>query len=172
VRVFQATNRHLARELKYISSFIEWRPKLRVTALGDNFEEGRLLGRLVVNGRFVAAAVKIFSKEPPYAWSIYRLNAATGRREVVKATPFGENQFVLHSPGVTDICVTPAGTVTWIVAPPAGEVALWRVYELPPESTTAKPLAASPTITRGSLACVAGHAYWLDNGVTGNAPIA
>jgi hypothetical protein len=170
VQIFRARNRHPARELPYESSFARWLPTGRVTALGDRFE-GRDLGASALSGRFVAAAIEGFAKEPPSSWTIHRLDASTGRAEVVSAVPPIQDQFGEGSPGVTDICVTSAGSIAWIVAPTAGVPGLWRVFELAPSSSVLQELASGPAIVRGSLACVPGHVYWLEGSVARGASI-
>jgi hypothetical protein len=173
VQVFRARNRHPARELPYKSSFAGWLPTGRVTALGDHFE-GSALGPLALSGRYVASAIEAFTKAPPYSWSIHRLNASTGRTEVVTAVPRVEDEFEEHeepSPGVTDICVTSAGSVAWIVAPTTVAPGLWRVFGLAPGSSVLQALASGPVIARGSLACVPGHVYWLEGSVARAAAI-
>jgi hypothetical protein len=171
VKVVQARNRHPAREATFEASFARWQPTGRVTAVGDSFFEGRALRRLALSGRFVAAAIEGFAKEPPSAWRVSRLDARTGKREVVSAVPPSENQFELHSPGVTDICVTPAGSITWIVAPTAGTPGVWRVVEIAAGSSALQVLASGATVERGSLACVSGHVYWTEGTVAKSAPI-
>jgi hypothetical protein len=171
VNVFQAHNRHPAREPAYEASFVRWLPTGRVTAIGDSFFEGRALRRLALSGRFIAVAIEGFAREPPSAWRVSRLDARTGKREVVSAVPPTENQFELHSPGVTDICVTPAGSVAWIVAPTAGTPGVWWVLDIAAGSSELNVLASGPTVARGSLACVAGYVYWTEGAVAQKASI-
>jgi hypothetical protein len=170
VQIFRAQNRHLARELPYESSFARWLPTGRVTALGDR-SDARRLGLFALSGRFVASAVEGFDKEPPSSWTIRRLDASTGRTEVVSVVPPIQNQFGEGSPGVTDICVTSAGSVAWIVAPTAGVPGLWHVFELAPGSSVLQELASGSAIAGGSLACVPGHVYWLEGSVARGAVI-
>jgi hypothetical protein len=161
VKVFQARNRHLGREVLYQSSFVRWLPGGRVTALGDQFEPGgRVLTRLALTGRFVAAAIETASKAPPFSIHVYRVNAATGSKDVVPAVPAGEDEFGENARGVTDIVVTRAGTVAWLVGETVDMPGISRVFELPPGSRQPVVVGSGPVIVPGSLAAVPGHLYW------------
>jgi hypothetical protein len=120
------------------------------------------LTRIALAGRFVAAAISTIAKEPPDSLFIYRVNAATGRRDAVNAAPARENEFGEHARGVTDITVTPAGTVAWIVGGTADMPSQSRVFEWPPGSKVPVVLASSPEIVPASLASRPGRLYWTE----------
>jgi hypothetical protein len=190
IRVFQATNKHPAREVPYLSSFARWLPSGRVTPLGDGLEQtqGVFLERLALAGRFVADASTSVGKETMYegqiGWSVSRLNVETGRQEHARV-PFTPseldpnrrcNGFVPEgAPGVTDIAVTANGTVAWIVGGSIDNnlrnLSSRTVCELPPGSSVPLVVASDPSIRPKSLAAIPGHLYWIEGTTPRNAVI-
>jgi hypothetical protein len=187
IRVYQARNRHPAVEIPFLSSFARWLPTGRLTPLGDNVETTRILKLklLALAGRFVADATESCGKEG-CASSVARLNVQTGRRE--RATPstasweLGNlNGKCVGGPpgalGVTDIIVTPSGTVAWImggsIEVPTNRVDLnsRTVCELPPKSSTPVVVASSTRIEPKTLAGIPGRLYWLEGGAPRTAVI-
>jgi hypothetical protein len=180
IRVYRATNRHPAVEVPFRSSFVRWLPTGRVTPLGDNVGATEILKLklLALARRFVADATESCGREGCVS-SVARLNAATGRNE--RATPSsspGElanpNQHCVggppEGPGITDIGVTPKGTVAWIMGgsiefPSNRNNLNSRILcELPPRARTPVVVANSPTIEPRSLAVIPGRLYWLEGG--------
>jgi len=182
VRVFQATARHPDREA-YTSTFAQWLPTGRVTALGDNsavFEGVALKGAPVLMGSYVAYVLRVESgrnADSGFSEEVGRLDVRAGRRELKPSDGRSGGAFESGSAGVTQVAVTPAGSVAWMIAgsfanpdgqlPAPGETppASRAIYVLPSHSTAPLPLAYSTTIEPGSLAVTAGHIFWLEAGV-------
>jgi hypothetical protein len=180
VRIFLARARHPDREA-YESTFAQWLPTGRVTALGDedHFEGPTVQGRPALSGRFVAYALQTEAERYPdtgFGEHVGRLNVQTGRRELIPADGEVGPGFGHGSPGVTDVVVTPAGSVAWMIDGSFGDPsgALLAPGETPPiskailllaaGSKTPVPLAYSPMIDPESLAAIPGHVYWLEAG--------
>jgi hypothetical protein len=183
VRVFQATAKHPGRE-NYASTFALWLPTGRVTALGDSggFAAPTLEGSPALAGRFVAYGLQITAERYPgqgFECAVGRLDAQTGHRERLEANGAQGGGFGEDSPGVTDVTVTPAGSMAWIidgsyqdpVGPhlPGAESVLplgsKTVYVILAGSKEPVVLATSPMIDPKSLAAIPGHLYWTEDGV-------
>jgi hypothetical protein len=180
VRVFQATARRPGRE-SYMSTFAQWRPTGRVTALGDDFApfEGSILrDRPTLAGPFVGYALEVMVDRYTggFGEDVGRLDARTGRLELKPADGKGGGGFEPGSPGVTDVAVSPAGSVAWMIegsfgnpngqplAPGEAAPASKAIYLLVTGATTPLAVAYSPTIDPGSLAAIPGHIFWLEAG--------
>ena len=113
-------------------------------------------------------------------WTISRLSPRTGRRFSVCANPDAAEACESYDagrgpslPGVTDIVVTPAGSVAWITSgSELATSATYSVYELAADSTKPIQLASASGIEPKSLAAVAGHLYWTQTEGPRSAPIA
>jgi hypothetical protein len=182
VRVFQATAKHPGRE-NYASTFAQWLPTRRVTALGDSarFEAPTLQGSPALAGRFVSYGLQITAERSPgqgFEGAVARLNVQTGRRESFEANGAQGGGFGENSPGVIDVAVTPAGSTAWIIdgsyQDPAGPhlpgpasvlpLGSKTVYEVLAGSKAPVALATNPTIDPKSLAAIPGHLYWAEGG--------
>jgi hypothetical protein len=147
----------------------QWLANGRLTALGDSYElGGGELGPLAVSGEWVAYAL---NGEERYmnghSVNVVRLNARTGGRLVAACAPetvkAGCTETVPRGgAGVTDVVVTSAGTVGWIVAGTAS--APYALMELAPKARRPTLLASSTAIAPGSLAAIAGHLCWVEGG--------
>ena len=185
IRVFRATAKHPNRE-SYESTFAEWLPSGRVTALAGEggFGEGSVRIGPVVSGRFVAYAVLV--EVARYAGAgfgedVRRLNAQTGRREGTPAHGKKGTVFPGASLGVTQVVVTPAGSVAWMIEGPFGDPEAperdepfpnsTAILLLPVGATASTVLAYGPTIEPMSLAAIPGHLYWIEGGVARTASI-
>ena len=189
VRVFQATAKRPGRE-NYDSTFAQWLRTGRVTALGDSagFEAPTLQGSPALAGRFLSYGLQITAERYPgqgFECAVARLNVQTGRRESFEANGAQGGGFGENSPGVTDVAVTPVGTMAWIidgsyqdpVGPhlpgPASVLPLGSktVYEILAGSKAPVALATSPTIDPKSLAAIPGHLYWTEGGAARTAAV-
>ncbi len=187
MRVFQATQRHLGREGPFQSTYARWLPTGRVTKLGDYVGESILplisLKAFVISGEHLAYALDGGGGQYGFtsdSWTISRLRPRTGRRFSVCADPDAPEACESYEagrgpslPGVTDIVVTPAGSVAWITS--GSELATsstYSVYELAANSTKPIQLASTSSIEPKSLAAVAGHLYWTQTEGPRSAPIA
>jgi hypothetical protein len=183
IRVYKARNRHPAVEVPFLRSFARWLPTGRITPIGDNTETTRIvrLRLLALAGRFLADALEECSKNSEACgWSIGRLNAQSGRDETasvsfVPSELGNPNHWCSGTPppralGVTDIVVSRAGTVAWIMGGSVdfptnfGNLSRRTVCELKPGSKTPIVVASSPTIEPKSLAAIPGHLYWTEAG--------
>ena len=176
IRVFRATAKRPDRE-SYESTFAEWLPSRRVTALASDettFGESSVQGSPAVSGRFVAYAIITVPGRGPgtgFGEDVARLDVQTGDREWSPADGAGGSGFVSGLPGVTDVVVTPAGSVAWVIEGGApfvgGEESRGSkaILVLPAGATSSRLLSYSPTIEPKSLAAIPGHIYWLEAGV-------
>ncbi len=185
VRVFRATSRHPGRELEPEATFAQWLPSGRVTALGDSSGvEGDVLKGLDLSGRFVVCALGVAAERYPgtgTGWAVQRLNAQTGHRERVSPDGVMSGSFGENSPGVTDVAVTPAGSIAWIddgafqnPLPGNGGVlplGSKAVFDLLPSAGVPAVLAVSPAIDPKSLAAIPGRLYWIEGGVPRTASV-
>jgi hypothetical protein len=190
VQVFQTAARH-AEETFRQTTYAQWLPTGRVTALGDyaGTPEGTtLVGEVALTGRFAAYALALSAERyqgSGFTEAVGRLNAQTGKRERIPANGAQGGGLGEKSPGVTDVAVTPKGSVAWIldgsfqnpIGPPLpgnesvlplGSKAL---LEAPLEAKTPTVLAVSATIDPKSLAAIPGHLYWLEGGTPRTAAI-
>jgi hypothetical protein len=167
--VFQATSRHTLAP-SYLSSFAEWHPSGRVTPLGD-YVASVSLGPFAVAGRFLGYSLEEGSKEGPSIWIVRRVDVATGRGESQPPEGNEEGEFEPPNTGVTDMVVTAAGTVAWIVHGEIAHPSLYRVLELPAGSKTPVVLASATNIAPKSLAATPGYLYWTEGGVPRSASI-
>jgi hypothetical protein len=178
VRVFHAEDR----AGEYDETLAEWLPTGRVTVLRNEagFEAGSLLSSrpgVAVSGRFAGYAVLSNNERYPgmgFGEGVARVNVQTGRRQEWGANGQAGSGFGAKSPGVTDVVLTPAGSLAWLidgsfddptrrsveVTPPGSKA----VYLVPSGSAAPVLLAHSATIEPGSLAAVPGHIYWVEAG--------
>jgi hypothetical protein len=189
VQVFQATARHPAVAF-HESTYAQWLPTGRVTPLGDfaGTPEGTALAgvRVVLAGRFAAYGLTLSAERyqgTSFTEAVGRLNAQTGRRERFPANGAHGPGFGEKSPGVTDVVVTPKGSVAWIIdgsfqdptrkTPVPGVVPLGSraLYEVPAGSTMPILVAYNSTIDAKSLAAIPGHLYWAEGGTPRSAAI-
>jgi hypothetical protein len=145
------------------------------------FEGATVEGRPAISGRFVAYAAIV--EDERYGGGccigeyVERVNARTGQFESTPADGKAGIGFGGDSPrGVTDVVVTAAGSVAWMIEGkfnnPSGELpaggglppASNAIYLLASASTTPVLLAYNPMIEPGSLAAIPGHIYWLEAG--------
>jgi hypothetical protein len=188
VQVYKATSRHPGRET-YDATFARWLPTGRVTSLGEfagEVDSGATVypAEVSVAGAFIAYGL-LESKTGKYpgsgfAQAVYRLNVRTGRRERTPAAGAGGTIFGEKSLGATDIVLTPAGSVAWIVDgsynDPSNPHTLLplgskTVLYLQPGSRTPTVLSTSATINPKSLAAIPGNLYWLEGQTARTAPI-
>jgi hypothetical protein len=169
VTVFTAKTRHPDLE-EYESTFVRWRATGRLTAFGDGPvgpTTGSVLGPVVVAGRFVDYATKGYDTGPWRLWSVWRLNAQTGRREFFPRVPppHEGDQFPARGAGVFSVVGTPAGGVAWILGGELSTPTILRVVDVAAGSRSPTVLASGPSIEARSLAVVPGHLYWSESGV-------
>jgi hypothetical protein len=179
VRVFQARERRVS-EGAFRSTYARWLPSGRVTALGDSAFAfaGSALEALALNGRFVAYALGGAERSPGAGRgeAVYRLDANSGRRTQVSCSGGSERTcgIAANEPGVTDMAVTSAGSVAWIVGGARSStpfaVQPFAVYLLAAHAASATQLAASASISPHSLAAISGHVYWLEGETARQAP--
>jgi hypothetical protein len=128
---------------------------------------------VAVAGPFAAYALSLEAERyqgQGFTEAIDRLNVKTGKRERLDA----EAAFGSKSPGITDVVVTPAGSVAWMIegsfqdptgqTPAPGVVPLGSkaIFDVSPTSKVPVLVAFSTTIQPKSLAVTAGHLYWLE----------
>lgn len=180
VRIFRATARHPANE-EYESTFAHWLPSGRVTALGDETRlEGPTLHQVAVAGRYVSYVLEVEEERYPgtgFREVVARMNVQTGRINAIDATGRDRSRFFRDSPGVTDVVVTRAGSIAWIISgrfadpthntPPPGLTpnGSKALYLIPARSTTPRLLAFSPGIDPRFLVARRGHIVWRDAGI-------
>jgi hypothetical protein len=182
VRVYQVVPRPPREPVNYDETYALWLPSHRVTALGDKVEEGNTepgLARISLGGEYVAYALtgsSVFREESAegLTWQIWRLNVKTGRDEKVRrehkcvAADLSEGW---DAPGVSDLLVTPQGTMAWMFGSYNTFPTSYRVCVTPPGTTSPLLLASSPAIAPKSLAIAAGRLSWVENGETRSAPL-
>src|ERR1700682_6407877 len=182
VRIFQETPRPPREPINYLKTFAVWLRTGRLTPLDDRVEEESRepeLRRMTLSGRYLAYALvgsAVFRNESSegLTWQIRRLNIRTGTSEKIRrehkcvAADESENW---NAPGVTDLLVTPNGTMAWIFGSYYESPANYRVCELPPGSSSPILLANSQTITPKSLAIATNRLSWLENGIPRSAPL-
>jgi hypothetical protein len=179
IRIFRASARRSVREGEYRSTFAEWLPRHRLRLLAD--EEGlgasEVEGTPALAGEFAAYALLVGEGRYPgesRSMILVRLNVKTGDVTVASANGSHGAEIGHTSRGVTDVCVTTAGSIAWMIEgefadplepvpshsfTPSGARA---IYAAPAEGTSPLLLAFSATIAARSLACIADHIYWLE----------
>jgi hypothetical protein len=175
---------------RYSDTFVRWLSSRRTTPLGDRYLQGMpasSLSHLSLNGRFAAyvLASTLGYNDEGSTLKIMRIDAKTGRREMAQLPAVeGEGKSTVTtpcdggvseaSPGVTDLHVTAAGTVEWILGstpdhtylPGPPEPVSYQVCALAGASLTPVLLASSTRIEPHSLAATSGYVYWSEGGVT------
>jgi hypothetical protein len=182
VRIFQETPRPPREPINYLKTFALWRRTGRLTPLGDRVEEESRepeLRRMTLSGQYLAytlvgsAAFRNESSEG-LTWQIRRLNIRTGRSEKVRREykcVAADQSEDWDAPGVTDLLVTPNGTMAWIFGSYYEFPTNYRVCELPPGTPSPILLANSQTITPKSLAIASNRLSWRENGIPRSAPL-
>lgn len=180
VRIFRATARHPASE-EYESTFAQWLPSGRLTALGDETRlEGPMLHQLAIAGRYVTYVLEVEEERYPgngFREVVARMNVQTGRINAIDTTGRRRSRFFRGSPGVTDVVVTQAGSIAWIISgrfadptrntPPPGLTPnrSKAIYLIPVQARAPPLLAFSATIDPRSLAVRRGRIFWREAGV-------
>jgi hypothetical protein len=160
VTVIRATSRHRASEVLRQRSYAELQPRGRPQPLGDS-EEGPILWRVAVGGAYVAYSLSFTrATDPTTTWKVGRLNALSGRREIIDAELGEEGPRYLPSPGITALIVTPSGLIAWILAGPRSDERDYRVFEVAPTSKLPTLLAEGSDIDPRSLAAAGRYVYW------------
>lgn len=173
VRIFYRRNG----EVQGGRRFARWLRSSRVTALPQRDDLGTVATcQPCLAGRYVAYPMV---EGPPGPGEVeefvVRLNAQTGRRDIVGADGAGGKLYRLAEalPKVTDMALNPAGTMAWIIEGsyqnpngdgetlPAGSKS---VLELPANAATPIVLATSGEISPKSLAITPEYLYWSEAG--------
>lgn len=159
--------------------YARWLGSSRVTALADPDRLGKVSTcRPCLAGDYVAYPLV---EGPPGPGEVeefvVRLNVRTGSRTVIGADGPGGKLYRAENSGplpkATDMAVTPAGTVAWIIEgsyrnPSGGEETLPEgsktVFELPAGANTPIVLATRSEIEPKSLAISSGYIYWSEAG--------
>jgi hypothetical protein len=177
VRVFRVVPRRGQTYSEY-ADYAEWLPTERLTLIGRGAEVDVKRSRpdVVVAGDMGAYVVSEGVNKNPNgvvgaSLDVGRVDARTGVIVALSATGEEDNEFGVGSPGVTDLRVTPAGSVAWIIAgkfrdpdAPMQVAESTAVFALSAGVKESRLLSYSSLVERGSLAEIPGHIYWLEGG--------